>query len=195
MSAEIYANVNGVTRKAKKLYANVNGVTREIKEMYANVNGVTRKIYQAMPKLIDTKYMVYGLDESPTISIVNGAYRVHCSRVDDYARIYPFFDRGFTITRATLYAHTNRLKNSEEHDITYFVSFMSGGNTLLANSLYKDKLSFSETNDRTNWGWEAGSASLIHFNVVCKTNDSLYSVVDVRMDVTTKEFGTFSIPG
>ena len=57
MSAEIYANVNGVTRKAKKLYANVNGVTREIKELRANVNGVARKIYSSGAKLSANPYI------------------------------------------------------------------------------------------------------------------------------------------
>lgn len=46
MSAGIYANINGVTRKGKKLYAKVNGVTRPIKEMWVKVNGVSRCVYK-----------------------------------------------------------------------------------------------------------------------------------------------------
>ena len=45
MSASIYGNVGGVSRKAKELYGNVGGVTRKLKSAYANVGGVTRKIY------------------------------------------------------------------------------------------------------------------------------------------------------
>lgn len=46
MSAGVYANINGVTRKGKKLYAKVNGVVRPIKELWVKDNGVARKIYQ-----------------------------------------------------------------------------------------------------------------------------------------------------
>ena len=45
MSASIYGNVGGVSRKAKELYGDVGGVTRKLKSVYANVNGVTRKIF------------------------------------------------------------------------------------------------------------------------------------------------------
>jgi hypothetical protein len=45
MSASIYGNVGGVSRKAKELYGDVGGVTRKLKSASANVDGVTRKIF------------------------------------------------------------------------------------------------------------------------------------------------------
>lgn len=51
MSAGLYVNDGGVTRKLKKLYTNVGGVTRELKELWVNDAGVARKIYQSVPPI------------------------------------------------------------------------------------------------------------------------------------------------
>jgi hypothetical protein len=195
MSAEIYGSVNGVTRKASKLYANVNGVTREIKEMYANINGVTRKIYQAMPKLIDTKYIVQGLTVDPTVSIIGGNYQVTStnSRVDDYAWIYPIFDKSFIVTRITLYGLSD-IPESSEHDAEYYVYFDSGNNTVVSSALYADKRSFSGTKDGLNIFWNVGSTAN-HFGVTFNDNSFLNNRhVVMWAIVTTKEYGTFDIP-
>jgi hypothetical protein len=59
MSASIYGNVGGVSRKAKELYGNVGGVTRKLKSAYANVNGVVRKIFGNGVHLATQPYITY----------------------------------------------------------------------------------------------------------------------------------------
>ena len=55
MSAALYVNDVGVTRKIKKLYANVNGVNRELKELWVNDGGVNRKVFSSAPPITWTR--------------------------------------------------------------------------------------------------------------------------------------------
>ena len=93
MSASIYGNVGGVSRKAKELYGDVGGVTRKLKSVYANVNGVTRKIfsgYDCRAKVIPMEcgISVIREDGSGQLGVSSGYYddgsKYYFSYIDFY---------------------------------------------------------------------------------------------------------------
>jgi hypothetical protein len=107
MSAGIYANVNGVTRKGKKLYAKVNGVVRPIKELWVKDNGVARCVYRAMPQIIDVEI---GTMDECNITYNDGIFTLALKRSGSewnpthivYLQVK--YDRPFTVKQATVCA-------------------------------------------------------------------------------------------